>query len=174
MVKWSVTESMTLVLVPVQKNVATIASPRCGFRGSNPLMMKFRLKFSNVLLNVSNAMPFAGGGGAGGGGAAVIVNGALVAPVRFDAVAVSVYPLPALSMLRFEKLATPFTAAAVVVPDSVPPLGFGARATVIVPLKAASVLPAPSCAATRTAGEIVLPAVVPLGWTVNASCVAAA
>jgi len=176
LVRWSVTESMML-WSPTQKKVAMTASPLSGFRGLNPLMRTFNPRWLSVLLSVSNVMPFAGGGGggAGGGGAAVIVNGALVTPVRFDAVAVSVYPLPALSMLRFGKLATPFTAAAVVVPDSVPPLGlFVPRATVIVPLKAASVLPAPSCAATRTAGEIVLPAVVPLGWTVNASCVAAA
>ena len=104
----------------------------------------------------------------------MIVKDALVAPVSPVAVAVSVYPLPARSMLRFEKLATPFTAATLLVPDSVPPLGFVPRATVMVPLKVASVLPAPSRAATCTGGEIVLPAVALLGWTVNASCVAAA
>ena len=128
-----------------------------------------------MLLSVSNLMPLAGGGGGAGGGAgAVIVNGALVAPVRPAAVAVSVYGLPALSMLRFEKVATPFTAPTVVVPDSVPPLGFEPNAIVIEPVKVASVLPAPSRAATCTGGEITLPAVAPLGWTVNASCVAAA
>src|ERR1041385_2919812 len=156
---------MLMLLGPRQMNVAMIASPWCGFRGLNPLMMKFWLKFSSVLFSVSNLMPLAGGGGgAGGGGAAVIANDVLVALVRPDAVAVSVYGFPALSMLRFENAATPFTAATVVVPDSVPPLGFeGPRVIVIGPANVASVLPTPSCAATRTAGEIVLPAVVLLG-----------
>src|SRR5881628_255458 len=75
-------------------------------------------------------------------------------------------------MLRFEKVATPFTAVLVVVPESVPPLGFVPSAMVIVPLKLVTVFPASSCAATCTAGEMVLPAVVLVGWTVKARCVA--
>src|SRR6266545_550524 len=101
-----------------------------------------------------------------------MVNGALVALLKPDAVAVSVYPLPARSMLRFEKVAIPFTAATVFVPDRIPPLGFAPKAILIESVKLVTVLPESSCAATRTAGEIGLPAVAPLGWTVNASRVA--
>src|SRR6266487_2486627 len=77
-------------------------------------------------------------------------------------------------MLRFEKVATPFTAATALVPDRVPPLGFVPSAILIESVKLVTVLPASSCAATRTGGEMVAPAVVPVGWTVNASRVAGA
>src|SRR5216110_1690878 len=77
-------------------------------------------------------------------------------------------------MLRFEKLATPLTAATAFVPDRVPPLWFVPRAILIESVKLVTVLPASSCAATRTAGDMVAPAVVPVGWTVNASRVAGA
>src|SRR5881396_2721416 len=77
-------------------------------------------------------------------------------------------------MLRFEKVATPFTAATALVPDRVPPLWFVPSAILIESVKLVTVLPASSCAATFTAGEIVAPAVVPVGWTVNASRVAGA
>src|SRR5437870_702807 len=76
-------------------------------------------------------------------------------------------------MLRFETVATPFTAATLVVPARVPPPGLVPIAMVTVPVKPATVFPAPSCAATCTGGEIGLPAVVVLGWTTNASRVAA-
>src|SRR5437870_12125441 len=76
-------------------------------------------------------------------------------------------------MLRFETVATPFTAATLVVPARVPPPGLVPIAMVTVPVKPATVLPASSCAATCTGGEIGLPAVVVLGWTTNASRVAA-
>jgi hypothetical protein len=74
--------------------------------------------------------------------------------------------------MRFEKVATPFTAVIVIVPDSVPPLGPEPSAIVIEPLKLVETLPDASRAVTWTAGEIALPAVALLGCTVNASCVA--
>ena len=88
---------------------------------------------------LSNVIPVPGGGGG-----AVMLNAALVAPVKPEAVACSVYPVPALSMLRFEKAATPLAVVTVFVPESVPPLGFVPRAIVTGPVKLASVLPASS------------------------------
>src|SRR6267378_6377423 len=75
-------------------------------------------------------------------------------------------------MLRFEKVATPFTGVTVFVPESSPPLGLVPRAIVTEPVKLGSVVPASFWAATFTAGEIGLPASVALGWTVNTRCVA--
>src|SRR5882762_8023918 len=46
----------------------------------------------------------------------VTLNAPLVAPASPVALAVSVYPVPALLMLRFENVATPATAFAAVVP----------------------------------------------------------
>ena len=54
----------------------------------------------------------------------VILNAVLVVPVRVPEDAVSVYPVPALSMLKPEKLATPLEAATVTVPERVPLEGF--------------------------------------------------
>src|SRR2546428_13990142 len=76
-------------------------------------------------------------------------------------------------MLRFAKLATPATAAAVAVPASVPPLGFVPIATVTLPVNPLAVLPWASRTVTCTAGVIVAPAVVVVGCTVKTSCVAA-
>src|SRR5207247_8873230 len=77
-------------------------------------------------------------------------------------------------MLSVAKLATPLTAATVVVPASVPPAGLvPPSATVTLPEKLGTVFPAASCAATCTAGVSVVPAVVFAGWTVKigrASC----
>src|SRR5947208_15212702 len=71
-------------------------------------------------------------------------------------------------MLSVAKLATPLTAATVVVPASVPPAGLvPPSATVTLPEKLGTVFPAASCAATCTAGVSVAPAVVFAGWTVN-------
>src|SRR5438128_4234438 len=164
-VRTSVTESMIFVVVePTQKKVATIASPRCGFVGLNPLMS---------ILPVSLKLPFHWSRATPAGGGAFTLNAALVAPVKpAVVVAPSVYPLPALSMLRVEKAATPLVAVTVFVPESVPPPGFMASATVIGPLKLASVLRASAFAVTWTAGEIAPPAVVALGCTVNTRCVA--
>ena len=57
----------------------------------------------------------------------------LVVPVSPVADATSVYPVPDLLMLRFEKLEAPLEAATVVVPDSVPLPGFAPIATVMFP-----------------------------------------
>ncbi len=54
-------------------------------------------------------------------GPGVIVKNALVDDVRPAAVAVSLYPTPLLSMNKFANVATPDTAATVVVPASVAP-----------------------------------------------------
>src|SRR6266852_3618910 len=78
-------------------------------------------------------------------------------------------------MLNVEKVATPPTAAAVVVPPSVAP-GVpvpAAIATVTVPTKVGTRLPKASWALTCTAGVIVAAGVV-VGCTVNASTLAAA
>src|SRR5437870_3781202 len=75
-------------------------------------------------------------------------------------------------MLSPGSVATPATAATVVVPDSVPLPGFAPSATVTLPLNVGSVFPRPSCALTCTAGVIAAPAAVVVGCTVIASCVA--
>src|SRR3954468_8048841 len=62
--------------------------------------------------------------------AGLMLNAELDAPVSAPEAAVSVYPVPALSMDRFENVATPATAAMVVVPESVPPPGLAPMATV--------------------------------------------
>src|SRR5207249_2444090 len=87
-------------------------------------------------------------------------------------VAVRVEPVPALSMLSPEKLATPLTAAWVSVPASVPVLGFVPIATVMFPVNPLAVLPPASWAVTSTAGVIAVPAAVVLGCTLNTDCVA--
>src|ERR1051325_5194963 len=104
---------------------------------------------------------------------ALMSNGVLVAPGSPAAFAVSVYPLPAWSMLRSANVATPATAATDVVPDNVPPDGFAPIATVTTPVNPVAVLPKPSRAVTCTAGVIVAPAEVIVGWAVNTTCVAA-
>ena len=85
--------------------------------------------------------------------------------------AVRVYPLPALSIERVEKTATPLTALTVVVPESVPPPGFASMARVTWPVAEVTVFPLASWMATRTAG-IGLPALVVTGACVKASFVA--
>src|SRR2546426_693777 len=75
-------------------------------------------------------------------------------------------------MLSQENLATPATAATVLVPDRVPVLGFVPIATVMFPVNPVAVLPLPSWAVTSTAGVIGVPAVVVLGCTLNTNCVA--
>src|SRR5438034_4374664 len=71
-----------------------------------------------------------------------------------------------------ENLATPFTAATVVVPPSVLPPGLVPSATVTVPVKPGTAFPAGSSAVTWRAGLIAAPATVVLGCWVNASWVA--
>src|SRR2546427_10026036 len=76
-------------------------------------------------------------------------------------------------MLRFPNVATPATAAIVVVPARVAPPGFAPSATLTFPVKLVAVLPSPSCATTRTAGVITAPAVALVGCPGNASWLAA-
>src|SRR6266702_1096455 len=76
--------------------------------------------------------------------------------------------------MRFEKVATPPTAATVVAPDKVPPAGFSPIATVTAPLKPGTVFPRASHAVTCTAGVMAAPAVVLLGCMVKAIRVAGA
>src|SRR5512143_2092102 len=82
--------------------------------------------------------------------------------------------MPALSMDRLENVATPLTAATVVVPDSVPPPGLVPMATVMLAVELVTVLPNASCTATCTAGAMATPAVALVGWTRKASLEAAA
>src|SRR2546425_34567 len=76
-------------------------------------------------------------------------------------------------MLKLENVATPLTAATLVVPDTVPPAGFTPSATVTVPVKPVATLPWASCAVTCTAGVSVAPAAAFVGCAVKASWVAA-
>src|SRR2546426_9843408 len=75
-------------------------------------------------------------------------------------------------MERSPKVATPLTAATLVLPESVPPAGLLPSATVTVPVKLGTALPSASCAATFTAGAIWWLAVAAPGWTVKARRVA--
>src|SRR2546430_6040527 len=69
------------------------------------------------------------------------------------------------SDLNPEKVATPATAATVLVPDKVPLLGFVPIATVMFPVNPVAVLPFPSWAVIWTAGVIAAPATVLVGWS---------
>ncbi len=71
--------------------------------------------------------------------------------------------------LRLLKVATPFTAATVVVPASVAPPGLVPIATVTVAVDEVTVLPEESWIATRTAGLMVAPALMVLGCWMNAT-----
>src|SRR5437016_4643898 len=72
-------------------------------------------------------------------------------------------------MLRLEKVATPLTAATVVVPARVPLAGLVPIASVMLVVAVVTVLPWASWTATCTAGVIAAPAAVLLGCTVKAS-----
>src|SRR5205823_3672610 len=76
-------------------------------------------------------------------------------------------------MLSPGNVATPATAATVVVPERVPLPGFAPSAIVTLPVKPVAVFPCPSSAVTCIAGVIAAPATVLLGWTLKLSCVAA-
>ncbi len=97
----------------------------------------------------------------------------LVAPAAAVALAASVYPDPPLMILRFANVATPLTAATLVVPERIPPLGFVPIASVTVPVNAVAVFPCPSSAVTCTAGVIAEPAVALDGCTENTTRAAA-
>src|SRR3954468_12252279 len=77
-------------------------------------------------------------------------------------------------MDRLEKVATPPTAATMLVPDSVPTPGLVPIATVMVAVELVTVLLNASCTVTRTAGAMDTPATALVGWVVNASLAAAA
>src|SRR5438874_13835017 len=96
----------------------------------------------------------------------------LVAPVRVVADAVSVYPVPGLLMLTLAKLATPLTAATVLVPARVPLAGLVPIATVMLVVAVVTVFPWASWTVTRTAGVFAAPAAALLGCTVKATLAA--
>src|SRR5437667_132404 len=75
-------------------------------------------------------------------------------------------------MLSVENVATPATAATVVVPASVPLAGFVPIDTVTLPVKSGTTSPAPPGAVICSAGVIGAPAVAVEGSTVNTSRVA--
>src|SRR5512133_3538229 len=77
-------------------------------------------------------------------------------------------------MDRLENVATPATAATVVVPDSVPPPGLVSMATVMFGVESVTVLPNASCTVTCTAGAMATPATASVGWVAKASFEAAA
>jgi hypothetical protein len=97
----------------------------------------------------------------------------LVAPVSVPLDAVSVYPVPALLIDRPENVATPLTAATVVLPDSVPLPGFAPIATVTLAVLVVR-LPNWSRICTVGAGEIAAPAIALVGCCPNANLLAAA
>src|SRR2546425_424928 len=76
-------------------------------------------------------------------------------------------------MLRFANVATPETAAAVVVPESVPPPALKPIVTLTLPAKPVATLPWASCAVTCTAGVIAAPAVALAGCTLKTSTLGA-
>src|SRR5438132_11037649 len=76
-------------------------------------------------------------------------------------------------MLRLEKVATPLTAATVVVPARVPLAGLVPIASVMLVVAVVTVLPWASWIATCTAGVIAAPAAALLGDTVERSLGAA-
>src|SRR5437867_2944673 len=86
--------------------------------------------------------------------------------------AVSAYPPPTSPFRSPEKVATPATAATVLVPDKVPVPGFVPIATVMFPVNPVAVLPLPSWAVIWTAGVIAAPATVLVGSTLKTSAVA--
>src|SRR5262245_24090123 len=103
----------------------------------------------------------------------VMENAGLVALARPEDVAVSVYPLPGWSRLRFPKVAWPLAAGVVVVPERVAPPGFAARATLMALVAVPTTFPRESWIATNTAGLMGVPTVVLSGDTAKARRVAA-
>src|SRR5207302_1475778 len=107
------------------------------------------------------------------GGGPTTLNALLVAPVRPVANAVSVYPVPAVLMLRLEKVATPLTAATVVGKGGVQGEGLVRIASVMLVVAVVTGLPWASWTATCMAGVIPAPAAALLGCTVKTSFAAA-
>src|SRR5437773_1974641 len=104
---------------------------------------------------------------------AVMLKLLLLAPVSVVADAVRVYPVPGLLMLTFAKVATPFTAATVVVPARVPLAGLVPIASVMLVVAVVTVFPWASWTVTRTAGVFAAPAAALLGCTVKTRFAAA-
>ena len=77
-------------------------------------------------------------------------------------------------MDRFEKVATPATAASMVVPDSFPLLGLVLMPMVIVVVALVTVFPNASRMVTCTGGWMIVAATVLLGWPVKTIWLAAA
>src|SRR6266566_5112755 len=103
---------------------------------------------------------------------AVILNAVLVPVTGPGALAVSVYPVPTLSIDSPANVATPPDAAWVAVPDKAPPAGLVPMASVTFPVKPVAVFPFASWAVTSIAGVMVAPATVFVGCTVNTSVAA--
>src|SRR2546430_15017842 len=93
----------------------------------------------------------------------VMLNAVLVAPAGPVALAASVYPVPTLSILTFANVATPLTAATLVVPASVPPPGLLTIASATLPVNGVAVLPRASSAGTCPPGAIAGPEGPPEG-----------
>src|SRR5437899_1337153 len=102
--------------------------------------------------------------------AGVMLKVALVTPRSPSAEKLSVYPVPTLSIDKSENVASPPTAATVVVPDNVPLPGL-LSVTVTCPVKVVARFPSPSSARTFTAGLKLLPPVIVLGCVPNTSWV---
>src|SRR5207302_663389 len=103
---------------------------------------------------------------------AVMLNGVEVVPLRLPLFAVLSLHDALPILLSPGNVATPATAATVVVPERVPLPGFAPSAIVTLPVKPVAVFPCPSSAVTCTAGVMDAPAAVFVGSTENASCVA--
>src|SRR5437773_1879115 len=102
----------------------------------------------------------------------VMSNGVLVTGAKPPALAAKIGRAAGRERVWFPELATPLTAATVVVPLSVLPPGLLPSATVTRPVKLGTGFPAGSSAVTCTAGLIAAPATVFDGCTVKASWVA--
>src|SRR5438034_3016427 len=96
-----------------------------------------------------------------------MLNAVLVPVTGPGALAVSVYPVPTLSIDRPVNVATPPDAAWVAVPDKAPPDGLVPIASVTLPVNPVTVFPFASWAVTSTAGAMLAPATVLVGCTVN-------
>src|SRR6267378_2588742 len=107
------------------------------------------------------------------GGPGVMSKVALVSGVRGPALATSVYPVAALCRFKSAKVATPFTAATVFVPESVSAPGF---VPIVIVTESAAVdtrLSYASRTATVTDGTNVQAAMRLPGCATNTSCAAA-
>src|SRR3989442_14211944 len=101
-----------------------------------------------------------------------MLNGLLVGGGGWSEVVFSLYLVPALSILRFANVATPFGAFTGALPVNVPPAGLLSMAIATAPVKLVTVFPDASRAVTVTAGVIATPACAVLGCTPNPRCVA--